>query len=52
MLIGGVVQDEFSDDADATLMGTPEKLFEIGETPVSGVNAGVVVDVVTIVLQR
>ena len=52
MLIGGVVQHHFDDHANAALMGSLEKGFEIVERAVAGMDGGVVGDVVAVVAQR
>ena len=52
MLIGGVIQHHFDDDPDAPLMGRVQKLPEILQCSVAGMDGVVIGDVVAIVAQR
>ena len=52
MLVGGVVQHQFNDDANVALMSCIKEGFEIVECPVAGMDGIVVGDVVAVVAQR
>ena len=52
MLIRGVIQDHFDDDPDAPLVGRVEKLPEILQCSVAGMDGVVIGDVVAVVAQR
>ena len=52
MLIRGVVQHHFNDDAQAAIVRRGQKSFEVLERAVTGMNGGVVRDVVAIIAQR
>ncbi len=52
VLVGGVVDDQFGDDAQAAAMGLVEQTLEVVEGAVDGVDAGIVGDVVAVVAQR
>src|SRR5207244_6620649 len=47
VLVGGVVDDQFGDDAEVALVGLVEEGLEVVEGAVAGVDGGVVGDVVT-----
>ena len=49
MLVGGVVDDEIDDDADAALLGAVGELDEVAERAVARIDAVVVGDVVAVV---
>ena len=51
MLIGGVVEHQFDDYADAAVMRDGKKLLEIVQRPVAGMNGRVIGDVVTVIAQ-
>ncbi len=52
VLVGGVVDDQLRDHPQAAGVGLPEKGLEVAQRAVVGVDAGVVGDVVAVVLQR
>ncbi len=52
MLVGGVVDDQLGDDAQAAPMGLVQQSLEIVDGAVNGIDAGVVGDVVAVVAQR
>ncbi len=52
MLIGGVVDHQLGDDADAALVGLIEKRLEAGEVAIGRMDVAVVRDVVAVVAQR
>jgi hypothetical protein len=47
-----VIQNHFDDDADAALVGGGKKNFEIVERSVTGVDGGVVGDVIAVIAKR
>ena len=49
MLVGGVVDDEVDDHADAALLGAVGELDEVAERAVARIDAVVVGDVVAVV---
>ena len=49
MLVGGVVDDEIDDDADAALLAAMGELDEIAERAVARIDAVIVGDVVAVV---
>ena len=51
MLIAGMVHHQFGDDADAAAMGLVEEGLEIVEGAVSGIDGGIIGDVVAVVAQ-
>ena len=52
MLVGGVVEDQLGDDAQAALVGLADERLEVAQRAVLGLTLGVVGDVVAVVLQR
>ena len=52
MVVGGVIDDQLGDHPDAVIVGCFEKLLEVVERAVMGMNARVVGDVVAVVFQR
>ena len=52
MLVRGVVDDQLGDHPDAVIVGCFEKLLEVVERAVMGMNARVVGNVVAVVFQR
>ena len=52
MLVGGVIDHQFGDDSQAPVFGLPEEGLEIAAGAVIRVDAGVVGDVVAVVLER
>src|SRR5690606_35484755 len=52
MLIGGVIDDQLGDDADAALVRGPHEGLEVAQRAVARMDALVVRDVVPIVTQR
>jgi hypothetical protein len=51
VLVGGMVKDEFGDDAEAAAMGFAEEEFEVGECAVARVDVAVMGDVVAVVFE-
>ena len=52
MLVGGVVEHELADDAEAAAVRLGEERADVGQGPVVGVDAGVVGGVVAVVAAR
>ena len=52
MLVGGVVQHQLGNDANAAAVGLLDEQLEVGQRAVVGVDGGVVGDVVAVVAQR
>ncbi len=52
MLVGGVVDDEFGDDPQATALGFDDEAAEILHGPEIGIDGAVVGDVVAVVAPR
>jgi hypothetical protein len=52
MLVGGVVDDEIDNDANAALRAAMGELDEIAERAVTGIDAVIVGDIVAVVAAR
>ncbi len=51
VLVGGVIEDQFGDDAQTAVMGLPQKIVEILQSSVSGMDASIVGNIVTVIAQ-
>ena len=52
VLVGGVVDHQLGDDAQAALVGLAQKLLEVGQVAVNRIDAAIIRNVITLVAQR
>src|SRR5690242_6572758 len=52
MLVGGVVDYQFRDDAQSAFVRLAQKFLEVGQVAVNGVDSAVIRNVVSIIAQR